>query len=770
MMRVKAFAPALVAAIALCAADAWATAYYVDATSGDDLNPGTSYRTPWKTLGKVNQTALAPGDWVMLKRGEVWHEQLIVPSSGVYGKKIRFLSYGAAGTSNPLISRSDLYTNWWEHSLIANGSFEDFTDRNPDSFDGWLKVVPTFRDLQAETTLPTVAQEVSARMTAAGAGTGWGQGSGVELYQSFKAKPGTFYYIQFSGRVSTTNAYNLCLRVADLGKQKYWIPGTNGGTWGTSTQTIASSMSGKAPLTWAQQTILVKTLPDSSGNIELRFGNWATGTCWLDDVYVAEGTGPWATKIWAGHIPGGLAKLRGVVINGVRGPEMSVSSNEEALNIPLNMYAYRSKGVGYFFYRNDRSAPPEGAEVGVRQFAILVRNRGYIDIDNIDMCGTGAGISSNDATRGLLMVDGVSSNVRARGLSVWHSTGAGVMSLLDATDIQFENIDTHDNRSSGFSIGSWRTVVRFCKSHDNGRIPGDIGDRGGIATNGGAMVSITDNEVYRNGIADEDVEQEIASVNLRGPIYISRNYVHDCDQGGIMISDGGAGSEISYNVIQRFGTTRYPPDRVLTGKFGGIALGGNQGIVSPGVRIYNNTIIGGRQALMAGHGSLTIATPGYPGAIVKNNLFVDNTCMDIAIGGAADLNGLTFDYNLYAKSAGNWAWGGREPVNSLASWQAASGQDANALVVNPVISPVLESGGFRLTSGSLAIDRGTYVRIPKDFFGVPVPQGLRVDIGACEYTPPPANNPTEPVPSGLWNGVSRRRPGLTGVSRFRLYP
>ena len=55
--------------------------YYVDATNGRDSNDGLSPEESWKTVEKVNSAKLHPGDAVLLKRGEVWREQLI-PQSG----------------------------------------------------------------------------------------------------------------------------------------------------------------------------------------------------------------------------------------------------------------------------------------------------------------------------------------------------------------------------------------------------------------------------------------------------------------------------------------------------------------------------------------------------------------------------------------------------------------------------------------------------------------------------------------------------------------
>jgi len=82
--------------------EAWAATYYVDATNGNDGNNGLSEAAPWKTISKVNSSTFTPGDQILFKRGEVWREQLEVPSPGSSGNPITFGAYGSG--ENPLIS------------------------------------------------------------------------------------------------------------------------------------------------------------------------------------------------------------------------------------------------------------------------------------------------------------------------------------------------------------------------------------------------------------------------------------------------------------------------------------------------------------------------------------------------------------------------------------------------------------------------------------------------------------------------------------------
>jgi parallel beta-helix repeat protein len=100
-----------------------AAVYYVDAQAGNDGNKGTTTRKPWKTIGKVNGSAFRPGDSILFKRGSIWREQLIIPSSGSAGNPITFGAYGTG--AKPVISGSNVVSarSWTLYSgniYVAN--------------------------------------------------------------------------------------------------------------------------------------------------------------------------------------------------------------------------------------------------------------------------------------------------------------------------------------------------------------------------------------------------------------------------------------------------------------------------------------------------------------------------------------------------------------------------------------------------------------------------------------------------------------------------
>jgi hypothetical protein len=77
------------------------TTYYVDAQHGNDTNNGTSPKSAWQSLNKVNATTFQPGDSILLKAGCAWEGQLWPKGSGREGEPIHLGSYGSG--AKPLI-------------------------------------------------------------------------------------------------------------------------------------------------------------------------------------------------------------------------------------------------------------------------------------------------------------------------------------------------------------------------------------------------------------------------------------------------------------------------------------------------------------------------------------------------------------------------------------------------------------------------------------------------------------------------------------------
>ncbi|MEV5498255.1 discoidin domain-containing protein [Nonomuraea fuscirosea] len=88
------------------------TDYYIDATNGRDEAAGTSRKTAWRTLAKASATTFRPGDRILLKAGEEWHDEQLWPKgSGRAGKPITISAYGDPRARRPYIAANGKVPN-----------------------------------------------------------------------------------------------------------------------------------------------------------------------------------------------------------------------------------------------------------------------------------------------------------------------------------------------------------------------------------------------------------------------------------------------------------------------------------------------------------------------------------------------------------------------------------------------------------------------------------------------------------------------------------
>ncbi len=72
---------ALLAGLACCAA-ASAETWHVDSARGDDAASGLGAEQAWRSLARLRDAPLAPGDTILLATGSVWREPLLLTRSG----------------------------------------------------------------------------------------------------------------------------------------------------------------------------------------------------------------------------------------------------------------------------------------------------------------------------------------------------------------------------------------------------------------------------------------------------------------------------------------------------------------------------------------------------------------------------------------------------------------------------------------------------------------------------------------------------------------
>lgn len=68
--------------------------YYIDSETGDDANEGINRDLPWKSLQRLEQTRLFPGDTVRFKRGSAYTGPLYLTDSGNAQNDILLTDYG----------------------------------------------------------------------------------------------------------------------------------------------------------------------------------------------------------------------------------------------------------------------------------------------------------------------------------------------------------------------------------------------------------------------------------------------------------------------------------------------------------------------------------------------------------------------------------------------------------------------------------------------------------------------------------------------------
>ncbi|MCD4697098.1 MAG: hypothetical protein K8S16_12750, partial [Bacteroidales bacterium] len=90
IVRIGILFPMSIIFVVLALTSAYGATYYVDASDGNDSNPGTEAQ-PWLTIQKAANTLIA-GDTVYIEEG-IYNEQVIPQNSGSDGNYIVYLAY-----------------------------------------------------------------------------------------------------------------------------------------------------------------------------------------------------------------------------------------------------------------------------------------------------------------------------------------------------------------------------------------------------------------------------------------------------------------------------------------------------------------------------------------------------------------------------------------------------------------------------------------------------------------------------------------------------
>jgi len=77
-----------------CRDDQRSVSYYFDPVNGDNANPGTSAEQPFRSLSKIGELMIEPGDSILLKGGRVFQETMEITCHGSDGKPVVIGKYG----------------------------------------------------------------------------------------------------------------------------------------------------------------------------------------------------------------------------------------------------------------------------------------------------------------------------------------------------------------------------------------------------------------------------------------------------------------------------------------------------------------------------------------------------------------------------------------------------------------------------------------------------------------------------------------------------
>lgn len=113
-----------VAVLSTTSAGTTPNTYYVSPT-GSDTNAGTA-SAPWKTIGRVNNAALSPGDTVLFQGGQTFSGASLMPAySGTASAPIHFGSYGSGRAQLNVTTGQDVWIPDGRHDLSFDNL--DFT-------------------------------------------------------------------------------------------------------------------------------------------------------------------------------------------------------------------------------------------------------------------------------------------------------------------------------------------------------------------------------------------------------------------------------------------------------------------------------------------------------------------------------------------------------------------------------------------------------------------------------------------------------------------
>jgi hypothetical protein len=381
-----------------------------------------------------------------------------------------------------------------------------------------------------------------------------------------------------------------------------------------------------------------------------------------------------------------------------------------------------------------------------------------INVYNVEVSGFGhVGIhfvaSNGGNFSGISVTDSVSHDNGYGGLAV---EGGG---RIHATNVYIGHVQAYHNAGaskivSGYGIfvsGSSDVVVERSVAYDNGWLPGNLGETGGIEAIACNRVLLQYNEAYANHQGKSDGDGIILDVTTNS--IMQYNYTHDNDGAGLFlgaeIGHSSSNNVVRYNISQNDARTQ-------GATYGGLFVWANV----QNSDIYNNTVFMG-PSTTSSPAAMRILNFRGSALHLRDNIFITTGGVPVVAynGGGT---GLLFQGNDYWSSGASFGiqWAGRS-FTSLSGWRSATGQeqlngnavgyqvdphlykpDGGGNIGNPDLlasltayqllatSPLINAG-LDLSTFGIAWDPYSYAADPflspsfnstaKDFYGNPLP-------------------------------------------------
>jgi len=313
------------------------------------------------------------------------------------------------------------------------------------------------------------------------------------------------------------------------------------------------------------------------------------------------------------------------------------------------------------------------------------------------------------------------------------ATGSGLtISGVDGGLVEYceaYNNGTNNKHVKGGPVGIWvydtkNVTIQYCESHHN---------KAGLEKDGGGF------DIYGG------------SQNC----VIQYCYSHDNEGAGFLMAEYGSPNEYSdntirYNISQNDGRKN---------DYGGITIyAKNEMHQVKNCKVYNNTIyVNGVNIIKGTPSAFNIASQNFKNVQISNNIFYVTQGIDLINSlTTQDVDGVRFlNNNYYATGDYHFRWNEKD-YTSLNDWKSeAIGQEIDAgipkgIMDNPLLIEPGSGGivhpsdggsfrslfGYTLHGSSPLINNGINLANTggNDFFGNSIPQSLKYDIGAFEFT------------------------------------